>query len=133
MSSSPRIGAVGIMKAGCTNDIDGIMPAGNTDASSGARYGWHCPLPAPLLAQRDTSLTVSLKVGRCKILLRDLALVFFAGERPKGRELPEDNSSFVGVSTSVGMMGSFPSLRVIGYAAQSLSRALFPRSWLFSI
>ena len=44
MSLGPRIGAAGsmskcrpILKAGCTNNIDGISPLGNTDVSSGAR------------------------------------------------------------------------------------------------
>ena len=32
----------------------------------------------------------------------------------KNRELPEDNSSFAGVSTSSGTMGSFPLLQVVG-------------------
>ena len=90
-------------KVGCTNFINGIPLAGNIDASPGARSGWYCPLPAYFLARRDKSLTVSLKAGRCEVLLRYQALVFFVGERPKGRELPEDNSSFARVSTSAGM------------------------------
>ena len=56
--------------------------------------------------------------------------MFFDGERPIGGELLEDNSSFMGVSTSVGMTGSFPLLRVIGYATRPLSRTSFPRSYL---
>ena len=95
---------------GCTNDIDGIAPAGNTDASSRARSGWFCPLLASLLALREAPLTASLKAGRCEVLLCDLALVFFVGERPKGGELPEDNLSSARESASSGIMGLFPSV-----------------------
>ena len=56
---------------------------------------------------------VSLKAGRCEGLLCDLALVFFASERLKDGELAKDNSSFVGVFTSLVTMGSFPLLRAI--------------------
>ena len=93
-------------KARCTNDIDGIAPASHTNESSRARSGWYYPLPASLFARRDASLMALLK-----------ALVFFASERPKCGELPKDNSSSARVSTSEGMTGSFPLLRVIGYAA----------------
>ena len=37
--------------------------------------------------------------------------MFFFGERPKGGELPEDNSSSAGASASSGIMGFFPLLR----------------------
>ena len=90
---------------GCTNNIDGIVPVGNTDASPGARYGWYYPLPASLIARWDTPLTTLLNVGRCEVLLHHLALVFFTGKRPKDGELREDNSSSMGVLTLVGMMG----------------------------
>ena len=103
-------------KAGCTNDIDVIVLVGNTNVSLGARSGWYCLLPASFLARRDASLTTLLKVGRYEVLLCNLALVFFARERPKGAELPEDNSSSTGVSTSTRMAGFFPLLRVIEYA-----------------
>ena len=42
----------------------------------------------------------SLKAGPCEALLRDLALMFFTGEKLKGRGLPEDNSSSVGTSVT---------------------------------
>ena len=80
----------------------------------------------------DVSLTTSLKVGQCEVLLRDLALVFFVGERPKCGELPEDNSSSVGASASSGSMGSFPWLSGTGCKAQPLSyTSLPPRSRFF--
>ena len=85
------------------------------------------------LPGRDASLTTSLKARRYKVLLRDLALVFFVSDRPKGEELPEDNSSSAWVLTSARIMGSFPLLQVIKYLTQPLSRTSFPRSWLFSI
>ena len=62
-----------------------------------------------------------------------LSRAFFAGERLKDGELPEDNSSFAGVSTLSGITGSFPLLRVIGCIARPLSYTSFPRSRLFSI
>ena len=83
-------------KAGCTNGINGIAPTGNTDVPLRAQFGWYCPLPTFLLARRDESLMESLKAERCKVLLSDLTLVFFASERPKDGELLEDNSSSVG-------------------------------------
>ena len=76
------------------------MPVGNVDAFPRTWSGWFYPLPSSLLARQDAPLTVSLKAGRCKGLLRDFSLVFFAGERLKDEELPEDNSSSAGVSTS---------------------------------
>ena len=112
-------------KAGCTNGINGIAPTGNTDVPLRAQFGWYCPLPTFLLARRDESLMESLKAERCKVLLSDLTLVFFASERPKDGELLEDNSSSVGVST---LTGSFPLLRLVRYAAQPLSLISFPRS-----
>ena len=46
MSLSPQIRAIGgmynvgsVSKAGCTNGIDGIVPAGNTNSSPEARSG----------------------------------------------------------------------------------------------
>ena len=119
---------------GCINEIYGIAPTGNNNVSAGAWFGWFYPLPASLLALQDASLTASLKAGRCKVLLRDLALVFFGGERPKGGELPEDNSSFAGESASSDLMGSFPRLRGTGCKARLLScTSLPPISRLFSI
>ena len=112
-------------KVGCTNGIDGIAPAGNTDVSPGAQ--------SSLLARWDASLKASLKASRCKVLLCDLALVFFIGERPKGKELHEDNSLSARASTSLWIMGSFPLLRGTGCKAQLLSyTSLPPRSHLFS-
>ena len=120
-------------KAGCTNDIDGITPTSNTDASPRAWSGWYCPLPASLLTRRDASLTALLKASRFKILLRDLALMFFADERPKDGELPEDNSSSAGASASSWRIGYFPLLWGTRYKAQPLScTSLPPRSLLFS-
>ena len=79
------------------------------------------------------SLKASLKAERCKVLLHDLALVFFIGKRPKGRELHEDNSSSAGALTSFGIMGSFTLLRGTGCKAQLLSYTSLPqRSRLFS-
>ena len=86
---------------GCIDDIDGVALAGNTNSSLGAQSCWYCPFPSSLLARRDELLTTSLKAGRCEVLLRDLALVFFVGERPKGGELPKDNLSFAGASALV--------------------------------
>ena len=56
------------------------------------------------------SLTASLKVGQCEVLLQDLGLVFFVGERPKGGELPEDNSSSVGGIGLIWHNGLLPSV-----------------------
>ena len=53
--------------------------------------------------------------GRCECLYCDLNLLLFSGER--FGKLLEDNSSFAGVSTSFGMMGSFPLSRVVGCLA----------------
>ena len=92
------------------------MPIGNTDTLPRSRFGLFYPLPAFLLALRDAPLKVPLKAGRCKGLFRDLALVFFAGERPKDEELLKDNSSSAGVSTSPVTMGSFHLLQAIGCA-----------------
>ena len=68
MLSGPRIGTesgmynVGLVpKKGCTNDIDGIVPASSTDTLSRAQSSWFCSLPASLLARRDTPLTTSMK------------------------------------------------------------------------
>ena len=67
MSSGPQIGTSGmynvglVPKKGCTNDIDGIASTGSTDMLPRARSSWFCPLPASLLARRDTPLTTSLK------------------------------------------------------------------------
>ena len=47
-------------------------------------------------------------------------------------DLPEDNSSSVGVSSSPKIMGSFLLLRTIGCSARSPSRTSFPCSRLFS-
>ena len=116
------------------NGIDGIAPVGNTNASPRARSGWYCSLPASLLARQNAPLTASLKVGRCKVLLHDLTLVFFVGERPKGGELPKDNSSFTGTSASSRIMGFFPLLRGTGCKARLLSCTSLPlKSRLFSI
>ena len=59
-----------------------------------------------------------------------LALPPFA--RVRSGELPEDNSSSVGVSMLSGTIGSFPLLRVIGCLAWLVSCTSFPpRSCLF--
>ena len=47
-------------------------------------------------------------------------------------DLPEDNSSSIGASTSSGIMGSFPLLRAIGCLARSPSCTSLPSSRLFS-
>ena len=60
-------------------------------------------------------LSALLNARRCERLRRDLALLLFTGER--FGELPEDNSSFVGVSTLSGTMRSFPLLRAVGCLA----------------
>ena len=86
------------------------MLVGNADAFPRTWSGWFYPLLAYLLALQDAPLTVSLKAGRCEGLLRHFALVFFASERLKDKELLEDNSSSAGVSISSRMMGSFPLL-----------------------
>ena len=123
-----------VPKARCTNGIAGIMLAGNTNASPGAQSGWFCPLPTSLLALWDVPLTASLKAGRCEVLLPDLALLLFSGKRPKGGELPEDNSSSAGASASSRSMGSFPRLRGTGCKDRPLSCTYFPlRSNIFSI
>ena len=87
---------------------------GNTDTFSGTRFGWFYPLPTYLLALQDTPLIASLKARRCEGLLHNLAFMlsraFFAGERLRDGELPEDSSSSARVSTSSGIMGSFPLL-----------------------
>ena len=52
--------------------------------------------------------------------------------RLKDRELPEDNSSSAGVSTSSGTMGSFPLFQAVGCAARALSHTYFLISQLLS-
>ena len=72
---------------------------------------------------------LSLILGEC--FLRDLALVlpraFLLGGGLMDGDLPEDNSSSVGVSPSLEIMSSFPLLRAIGCSTQSPSRTSFPR------
>ena len=47
-------------------------------------------------------------------------------------DLLEDNSSFVGASPSLEIMGSFPLLRTIRCSSRSPSHTSFPSSRLFS-
>ena len=79
---------------------------GNADAFLGTSFGLFCPWPVSLLARRNEPLSALLNARRYECLWRDLTLLLFARER--FGELPEDNSSFVGVSTSSRTMGSFP-------------------------
>ena len=46
-------------------------------------------------------------------------------------ELPKDNSSFVGASPLLEIMGSFPLLQTIGGLVRSPSRTSFPSSRFF--
>ena len=132
--SCPRGKESMLSGTGCINDIYGIAPTGNKNMSPRAWSGWFYPLPASLLALQDASLMASLKAGRCEVLLCDLALVFFGCERPKGGELPENNSSFAGASALSDLMGSFPRLRGTGSKARLLScTSLPPISRFFSI
>ena len=79
---------------------------GNAYSFPGASFGWFCPRPVSLLARRNVPLSALLNVGRCECLWHNLALLLFVRERFSA--LLEDNSSSVGVSTSLGMMGYFP-------------------------
>ena len=79
---------------------------GNADAFSGASFGWFCPRPVSFLTRRKVPLSVLLNARQCECLWHDLALLLFVGER--FGELLEDNSSSARVSTSSGMMDSFP-------------------------
>ena len=84
----------------------------------------------------------SLKAGCCEGLLCDLALVLprvsFAGERLKGEELPEDNSSSAGVLTSSETKSSFPSIAsgqthnstIIKYIFSKIAAFFYPGSQL---
>ena len=47
-------------------------------------------------------------------------------------DLPKDNSSFAGASSSPKIMGYFPLLRTIGCSARSPSCTSFPSSRIFS-
>ena len=91
---------------GYTGGMRDATPVGNTDALPGTSFGWFYPQPVFLPIQQNMPLSVLLNVERCECLWRDLALLLFVGEG--FGELPEDNSSSVGASTSPGMMGSFP-------------------------
>ena len=91
------------------------MPVGNANEFSSTSFGWFYPRPISFLARRNLPLSTLLNAGRCECLWLDLALLLFAGER--FRELSEDNSSPVGVSTSSGTMGSFPLSRAVGCLA----------------
>ena len=82
------------------------MPVGNVDAFLGTPFNGFCPRPVSLPTQRNVPLFVLLNARRCECLWSDLDWLLFDGER--FGELLEDNSSFVGVSTSPEMMGSFP-------------------------
>ena len=84
---------------------------GNVDAFSRDSFGWFYHRSVSLLAWRNVPLSALLNTGRCECLWHDLALLLFSYER--FGELPEDNSSFFGVSTSSGTMGSFPLSRAI--------------------
>ena len=88
---------------------------GNVDSFSGTSFGWFFPWHVSLLARSNVPLSTLLNAGRCNYLWCDLALLVFVGER--FGELPEDNSSSVGVSASSRMMGSFPLLRAVGCLA----------------
>ena len=60
---------------------------------------------------------VSPRAGQGKCFLHDLALVmpraFLLGKGLSDGDLPEENSSSAGVSSSPEIMGSFPLLRAI--------------------
>ena len=71
--------------------------------------------PVSLLARWNVPLSALLNAERCECLWCDLAMLLFVGER--FGELPKDNSSFAGVSTSFGTMSSFPLSRAIGCLA----------------
>ena len=89
-----------------------IMPVGNANVFSGTLFSWFCPRPVSLLTRRNVPLSALLNAGRCECLWHDMALLPFIRER--FGELPEDNSSSIGVSTSSRTMGSFPLLRAVG-------------------
>ena len=57
--------------------------------------------------------------------------MFFVGERPKGGELPEDNSSSAGASASSEVMGSFPLLRGTGCRFDCYLAHLFHQDLVF--
>ena len=71
----------------------------------------------------SAAMLALLNARRYERLWCDQDLLLFAGEG--SGELPEDSSSFVGVSTLPGMMGSFPLLREVGCFAWPLSCTSF--------
>ena len=60
-----------------------------------------------------------------------LSLAFFADERLKDGELPEDNSSSAVVSTSLGIIGSLPLLRALDAQLDRYLVHLFQDSGFF--
>ena len=93
---------------------------------------WYYLLLTSLLARRDVPLMASLKAGKYEVLLRNLALTFFGGEKLKGGKLSEDNSSSAGASASSEIISLFPLLRGTGCKSRSLScTCLSPRSCFF--
>ena len=125
-----------VPKARCRSGIGGIILVGNIDAFPGGCSGWFFFLLASLLTLPDTPLMTSLKAWRCECFLHDLALVlpraFLPGGGLMDGDVPEDNSSFAGASTSSRIMGSFPLLRVLGCSTRSPSCTSFPNLRLFS-
>ena len=98
-------------KASYTGDIGGTTSVGNVDAVLGNPFGGFCPRLVSLPAQWNVPLSTLLNAEQCECLWHDLARLLFVGET--FGELPEDNSSFAGVSTSPGMMSSFPLSRAV--------------------
>ena len=126
MSSGLQIVAIGGKQS-----VSAVLKVWYTGLLSTA-LGWHCSRLVSLLARRSRPSSVLLNAGRCECLWRDLALLLFVEEG--FGELPEDNSSFFGISALSGMMSFFPLLRAVGCFACPLScGSPSPRLCFFSI
>ena len=117
--------------AGYTDGMIGTTPVGNEYVFSGTAISWLYPWPVSLLSWRSMPLSVLLNAGRYECPWRNLALLLFA-EEGFGKLL-ENSSSFVGISTSLGMIDFFPLSRTVGCFACPLScMSPLPRLCLFS-
>ena len=132
MSSCPQTGvdvstcrAGAAPKVGYMNGSGGATPPCHVGTFSGTCSDFRRFLVISLHTRRCLTLAESLE-RRGGLFLDSASMLFFRGERSGSGELPEDNSSFVDASPSLGNIGFLPLFYLTGGAGWLLPHAFSP-------